>query len=362
MYVAKIWVNENDIPDTVLELANFDVARLIPLYKEYKAQGGNAHMEADGQTLYEAWASSQLFLRKKFSVLMNEKMPMQSIGRLSRITLLESKGIIETIVPCLLSHISDTPELNRQHETISALIYDGSFGHAISLEYFLPDSQSIVFWDPWPDRSLLCVENNSAGVAAQAWRDEKRLWVLSCEEFTRILYAIILPTADLAGTVYGEYLDSLENLQKTDLFSFFNIHEIERLRASNDFVLIQCKSGGFHEFINISFLIDPSDFVHIATLELNCDWFAQGLSSIYFAADIAKSFLLTFEQENDSGQMIELLAGLIIQVWQKPKPFDTAFARCKLKVVPEQREASIWLVMKFEPLSLIWRRGLESLG
>jgi hypothetical protein len=72
-------------------------------------------------------------------------------------------------------------------------VYDGVTGHCILLRGIERKTGRLIYWDPWPLRSLLCVDKNKAGVAAQVVPGGKIFWTLSPEEMSRVLYSVFVP-------------------------------------------------------------------------------------------------------------------------------------------------------------------------
>ena len=48
------------------------------------------------------------------------------------------------------------------------------------------------FMDPWPERSLLCAEHNSAGIAAGESNLLRHGWQITRKEFARVVFAVLL--------------------------------------------------------------------------------------------------------------------------------------------------------------------------
>jgi hypothetical protein len=83
------------------------------------------------------------------------------------------------------------PELPAAICPTSLLVYDGAeVAHVISA-YSVWENE-LHFQDPWPGRSLLCEENNAAGVCARESNLIKPGWRITAEEFERIVFALFL--------------------------------------------------------------------------------------------------------------------------------------------------------------------------
>ena len=82
-----------------------------------------------------------------------------------------------------------------------------------------------------------------------------------------------------------------EELQKTDLFSFFNFAESGRRLTPEGMQEIHFKPGGFQEFIDVQMKIDKSQLVHQGVLYLDRDWIGGPMTVSPFGKDLAKSFI-----------------------------------------------------------------------
>ena len=82
-----------------------------------------------------------------------------------------------------------------------------------------------------------------------------------------------------------------EELQKTELFSFFNFTESGRKSAPDGYQVIHYKPGGFQEFIDVKMRIDRSQTVQEGTLYLDRDWIGGPMTVSPFGKDLAKSFI-----------------------------------------------------------------------
>ncbi len=84
---------------------------------------------------------------------------------------------------------------------------------------------------------------------------------------------------------------SYDELQKTDLFSFFSFTETGRRPMPDGMQEIHLKPGGFQEFIDIKMKIDRSQKVHQGILYLDRDWIGSAMTVSPFGRDLAKSFI-----------------------------------------------------------------------
>ena len=82
-----------------------------------------------------------------------------------------------------------------------------------------------------------------------------------------------------------------EELQKTELFSFFHLAESGRKPAANGYQVIHYKPGGFQEFIDVKMKIDRFHRVQEGVLYLDRDWIGGPMTVSPFGKDLAKSFI-----------------------------------------------------------------------
>jgi len=89
----------------------------------------------------------------------------------------------------------------------------------------------------------------------------------------------------------GLFLMTYEELQKTELFSFFNFTESGRKSAPDGYQVIHYKPGGFQEFIDVKMKIDRSQLVQEGVLYLDRDWIGGPMTVSPFGKNLAKSFI-----------------------------------------------------------------------
>ncbi len=133
---------------------------------------------SDGLTLEQWFALSHAVFGGSFVCLINRLQPPQpswGIARKEFLTGAQIVGVLKSLGPDAM---------------ISAVVYDGeSVAHAIVIEG-LNAAGRIVYWDPASDPSLLCAEQNAAGVAALPEPDHH--WSVSPHEMEAVILAILL--------------------------------------------------------------------------------------------------------------------------------------------------------------------------
>jgi hypothetical protein len=191
-YVATTWVHQNRVPTEPPELTRFEITRLWPAYRAFLKSGGQ--LEKRGRSLEEEWLLFQLGLKSPVTCLLNSVQPEQPAGRISRLRLLTASEIWVEFQRWYENPALDRPLLPDKPAAIcptSLLVYDGAkVAHVIAA--FSVWANELHFQDPWPGRSLLCAENNAAGVRARKSNFIKPGWRITAKEFQRIVFAVFL--------------------------------------------------------------------------------------------------------------------------------------------------------------------------
>jgi len=107
------------------------------------------------------------------------------------------------------------------------------------------------------------------------------------------------------------FLMTYEELQKTQLFSFFNFTESGRRSTMGGYQEIHYKPGGFQEFIDVKMKIDRSQVVQEGVLYLDRDWIGGPMTISPFGKDLAKSFIAAICPEADK----ELADRAVSTIW-----------------------------------------------
>lgn len=196
---------------------------------------------------------------------------------------------------------------------VQTFVFDGRMGHSITLLRYEPVTGSFVFLDPWPARSLLCRENNAAGVAAEPV--EGQLWRMTAAELRTVIFAVFIwPTiwADLTGVPHRL---TLAGLASSEFWSFFRVREVGRTQGPGDAEATELTlaPGGFQQEIALAVTIDAAERVRRASLALRRRWVTGPPHGVNpFALDITKSFLGAMIPEPDRGDVAPLLSGLAL--------------------------------------------------
>jgi hypothetical protein len=179
------WVEAHpDAPTTIEELSKFPTRSLLPEYGRYLNTPEAMTDGKMGLTLQEAWFMHQILQRREIGMLMNEHMPAQPTPRVTR---------RRDAPPAQI--LNSANELLSRGCQVAAAVFDGQTGHFIRLVRYDPEAQTVLYIDSWPGRSLLCEENNAAGVKAVATKNE-HIWSITVAEFEKIIYAAFLYMPD----------------------------------------------------------------------------------------------------------------------------------------------------------------------
>jgi hypothetical protein len=187
-WVGVRWVNSQaELPTSQNDLAGFDVSSLMPEFKRYLQTSDYRQDLRRGLTIEEMWLRDQLVLRREATVVFNREMPNQPMSRVTRQVGASATEISERSRAAL-----------RSHCPVSAAVYDSNFGHVITLNAYDSNTDRVLFHDPWPGRSLLCEEQNAAGVKALK-DDNKNNWSITTKEFEKVVVAIVVVTTCNGG-------------------------------------------------------------------------------------------------------------------------------------------------------------------
>lgn len=102
-----------------------------------------------------------------------------------------------------------------------------------------------------------------------------------------------------------------KELQKSEFFGFFNIHETERQASGQGLVVLHFKPGGSQEFIDIEMHMDENDGIVEAIVLLDRAWIGGTGHVNVFANDIAKSFIDALVPADDHGAIEPLVAAIM---------------------------------------------------
>ena len=171
----------------------------------------------------------------------------------------------EQLVMALTRALTLGPEV-----CLSAFVTDGQMAHAVVLSGYDAANDAIVFIDPWKPRSLLCRENNVAGVDAQPRPDET--WSVRSGELARVLFAVFIDPPVWAELNAEPYRLTYPNFQKTAFYAFPSVSERERRTVSaprnERRTLIVLQPGDARDAVELEVEVDERDEVRLGRLRL----------------------------------------------------------------------------------------------
>jgi hypothetical protein len=176
-------------------------------------------------------------------------------------------------------------------------VHDGRMGHSIRALRHDPQAGMFTYFDPWPERSLLCREFNLAGVDAQP--TENGLWRITDAELASVIFASFMMPTHWAQLTGRPFRIAYSALQQTDFWKAFHLHEVARL-PDNTRSQVVLKTGGFQKEIELRLGVDAGDMVRDAWLTMQRGWVVgppQGVNPL--AVNIARSFIRALVPEPD---------------------------------------------------------------
>jgi hypothetical protein len=129
-----------------------------------------------GMTLEETWYIFDY--ESPHLCIVNSESPPQPIDHIERLLVVTPDDMISIAMEHLLLAGG-----------LPTLVSDGEFGHAIYLTGDNGGGHWFAFHDPWPGRSLLCAENNAAGVKAAPYSGR---WRITRAELIRVLISFLV--------------------------------------------------------------------------------------------------------------------------------------------------------------------------
>jgi hypothetical protein len=167
---------------------------------------------------------------------------------------------------------------------------------------------------------------------------------------------------------------TIKMLKASEFFTFFNVHEVSRQKSGPGSVkTLQCKPGGFQEFIDISFDVDAGGGIVSARLLLDRSWIGTAEHVNPFANDITKSFIDALVPAGDHATIDPLLHAIMdakgigdkrIYLHDQPRDLNPNFNTVKalgvyLAVIPRHEIVMGSCLLRIENVSAGNRERLE---
>jgi hypothetical protein len=268
-----------------------------------EAGGRYADPKGQGASVVQVWRFLTLFGIEPWCVVAHELPPDQTDG-ITRLVKSTPAALVQTL-----------KDIQRLQDEVNAvtLHFDGRTGHCIRITSYDAGRDRFIYHDPWPERSLLCQENNLAGVDAQP---EGSRWSVSAQELQRVIVASFV-FAPVWARLQGEPVDvDYEAFQQGDFFRFFHLKPVDEV-YENGVRRNAFAPGPFGKEIAICVFSVESGRIVQADLLMETDWMASHLP---MALDLSKSFVLAFAPPPERARF-EAIAGAL------RKLADPAYAR-----------------------------------
>jgi len=157
----------------LLEKANEAFAKLPGNAGIYPDPAGN------GATLEQVWLTHTQFGIVPYCLLAHP-LPSEQTGRISRLSEVPPGELVQVL-----------KDIQAKAGLISSVLlyHDGETGHCINLKRYDGAEDRFIYHDPWPEKSLLCLENNPAGIDA---RPVGGNWSITSGELEKIIFAAMV--------------------------------------------------------------------------------------------------------------------------------------------------------------------------
>ncbi len=277
-----------------------------------------ADPKGNGATIEQIWRLFTLFEVETYCILA-QSLPDDHLSGIKR------------LVKCtrgeLIQKLQRIQELEGQIN-VTTLHHDGTTGHCIRLTAYDKMRDRFIYHDPWPEKSLLCKENNMAGVDAQP---EGERWSVTAQELERVLFASFIFPHQQARLNGVDFDLNYEQWKESDFFKFFHLKQSNE-RSENGMHRRMFTAGPFKD--SVSVIVDSKEAGKItkACLILNKDWIVQNFP---LALDISKSFIRAFAPLPDKATYDEISKTLgnlkdrkFIEAMQQKNADESTVIRC----------------------------------
>lgn len=184
-WLTREWVHRGLAPVTEEEFRDFDRWSLISEFRRQYPTLDLAQIRR-GVTIEELWLTSQLELGPSMC-LISDTHASEPLAKISRKQVVDPEHLVTS-----LQHW-----LARPGAVCGAFVSDGDAVQHVIYPHGIDNRTGAVrYEDPWPGRSLLCRENNAAGVAAIEDPTELGNWLLAPDDLRRVLVAVVMPMAE----------------------------------------------------------------------------------------------------------------------------------------------------------------------
>jgi hypothetical protein len=247
-----------------------------------------------GATVEQVGMVCSLFTGIEPYCVLARAVPGPQIARLNRVVKYSSARVVEIL-----------KKIQYEEQMIGAttLHHDGKTGHCIIVKQYDKARDRFIYHDPWPMNSLLCKENNMAGVDA---KKERKYWSVTSKELESVIFAsFIFPHqwARLQGVDFDLFYDTW---RKSEFYNFFHLNLVSE-NTGNGISRRIFAPGRFKD--EISLIVDSKTGGKIinASLLLNKAWM---IGNFLMSLDLSKSFILSFAPNPDKDKYAEIASAL----------------------------------------------------
>jgi hypothetical protein len=256
-----------------------------------------------GATLEQAWRARGL-LGDRPACLVSKRFPHARTGDIPEPAWLEPTEFVETLARIL----------ERPRSAVQLFVHDGRRGHCVTVHRAIRERGGFEYhdpWppgvDPWPEGTFLASGRNEAGVAAEPLGSR---WFVSASSLETVAYAAFVSRGAWALEQGREYRALYSDLKRSEFWSFFHLHEVEKSESPDGLARIRLAPGAFQDDVGIGLEFEADERVRVARLTQRRSWLrAQPM----LAADIAASFVRALVPESDRADA-EAVAALLRSV------------------------------------------------
>lgn len=253
--------------------------------------GGNEK----GLTLEQTWRLNSAIFGKMPVCLLAAGRPSVPIAAIKHVVKMNPKQLTNALMDILTLFNENAP----------LLFHDSKIGHCIVLVGYDSDSSKFIYFDPWPNVSLLFKGYNTAGIDA---KKESEGWSITSSELEKVIFASLVYENYWAEYFGEKYYITYEEFKQSGFWSFFNITESQSQLLSDGTLLITLKPGGSQSEIELMVTLNQKKRLINGKLNVKRSWIIgppYGLNP--FGLDFVRSFIVTLTPPPDKERIQNLI-------------------------------------------------------